>query len=93
MSNSLETAVIPVAGFGTRFLPVTRAVPKPLLPVVDTPLIHRSVQEAVEAGFKRIVLVMSPGMEPIADYSARSRHLRPPLSRAGKTICWANSRR
>ena len=84
MSNSLETAVIPVAGFGTRFLPVTRAVPKPLLPVVDTPLIHRSVQEAVEAGFKRIVLVMSPGMEPIADYFSPKPALEAALEQSGK---------
>ena len=84
MSNSLETAVIPVAGFGTRFLPVTRAVPKPLLPVVDTPLIHRSVQEAVEAGFKRIVLVMSPGMEPIADYFSQKPALEAALEQSGK---------
>ncbi len=83
-SDSLDTAVIPVAGFGTRFLPVTRAVPKPLLPVVDTPLIHRSVQEAVEAGFKRIVFVMSPGMEPIADYFAAKPQLEAALEQSGK---------
>ncbi len=84
MSDSLETAVIPVAGFGTRFLPVTRAVPKPLLPVVDTPLIHRTVQEAVEAGFKKIVLVMSPGMEPIADYFSPKPALEAALEQSGK---------
>ena len=84
MSDLLETAVIPVAGFGTRFLPVTRAVPKPLLPVVDTPLIHRSVQEAVNAGFKRIVLVMSPGMESIADYFSPKPVLEAALQQSGK---------
>ncbi len=84
MSDSLETAVIPVAGFGTRFLPVTRAVPKPLLPVVDTPLVHRTVQEAVEAGFRHIVLVMSPGMEPIADYFSAKPALEAALEQSGK---------
>ena len=84
MPNSLETAVIPVAGFGTRFLPVTRAVPKPLLPVVDTPLVHRTVQEAAEAGFRRIVLVMSPGMEPIADYFSPKPALEAALEQSGK---------
>ena len=62
------TAVIPAAGLGTRFLPTTRAVPKALLPVVDTPVIHLAVAEAAAAGIGRVVVVVSPGQEAVAGY-------------------------
>ena len=52
---NVRTAVIPVAGFGTRFLPVTRSVPKALVPVVDTPPVHYAVEEAAGAGIDRVV--------------------------------------
>ncbi len=66
---TIRKAVMPVAGFGTRFLPVTRAVPKNLLPVFDRPSIHLCVEEAVEAGIEEIVFIVSEGQgEPIARY-------------------------
>ena len=62
-------AVVPVAGFGTRFLPATRAVPKNLLPVFDRPSVHICVEEAVLAGIERIIFVVSEGQgEPIERY-------------------------
>jgi len=64
----IKTAVIPVAGKGTRFLPVTRAVAKELLPLVDTPIIHHIVLEAARAGIERIVLITSKGKTALVDY-------------------------
>ncbi|RYZ95107.1 MAG: hypothetical protein EOP11_25450, partial [Proteobacteria bacterium] len=64
----IKTAVIPVAGKGTRFYPVTKAVPKELLPLVDTPVIHHIVREAALAGIERIVLVTQKGKTALEDY-------------------------
>ena len=56
---TIRKAVVPAAGFGTRFLPVTRAVPKNLLPVFDRPSIHLCVEEAVAAGIEDIIFIVS----------------------------------
>ncbi len=64
----IKTAVIPVAGKGTRFLPVTSVVAKELLPLVDTPIIHHIVLEAARAGIQRIVLITSKGKTGLVDY-------------------------
>lgn len=64
----IKTAVIPVAGRGTRFLPVTRVVAKELLPLVDTPILHHIVLEAARAGIQRIVLITSKGKTGLEDY-------------------------
>ncbi len=60
---SIRKAVIPVAGYGTRFLPVTKAVPKFMLPIIDYPAIHFALEEATNAGLDQIILVMSSGQE------------------------------
>jgi UTP--glucose-1-phosphate uridylyltransferase len=60
--------VIPAAGLGTRFLPISRAVPKELIPVVDTPVIEIVVTEMTESGIERVVLVVGPGKEWIEAY-------------------------
>ena len=65
---SIRKAVIPAAGFGTRFLPVTRAIPKVMLPVLNEPAIQFSVREAADAGIERIVFVISRGQEATNDY-------------------------
>ncbi len=57
---NVRKAVIPTAGLGTRFLPATKAVPKALLPVLDTPVIHLAVEEAVAAGIDHVTIVVSP---------------------------------
>ena len=57
-----------MAGFGTRFLPVTRAVPKNLLPVYDRPSIHFCVEEAAAAGIEEIIFVVSDNQEAIPRY-------------------------
>jgi UTP--glucose-1-phosphate uridylyltransferase len=64
----IKTAVIPVAGRGTRFYPVTKVVAKELLPLVDTPILHHIVLEAALAGIQRIVLITSKGKTSLEDY-------------------------
>ena len=65
---SVRKAVIPAAGFGTRFLPVTRTIPKVMLPVLDEPAIQFSVREAAEAGIEHVVFVISRGQEATNAY-------------------------
>lgn len=62
---SVKKAIIPCAGFGTRFLPVTKVLPKELLPIVDTPTLSYIVDEAVASGIEEIVIVISPQKEDI----------------------------
>ncbi len=64
----IRKAVIPAAGLGTRFLPVTMSVPKELLPIVDRPLLQYVIEEAAEAGVEEVIIVTSPGKESISDY-------------------------
>lgn len=64
----VRKAVIPAAGLGTRFLPVTRSLPKELLPILDRPMLQYVVAEAAEAGISEVIVVTSPGKESIADY-------------------------
>ena len=68
MSAAVRKAVIPAAGLGTRFLPVTRSVPKELLPILDRPMLQYVVEEAAEAGITEVIVVISPGKEGIAEY-------------------------
>ena len=65
---NVRKAVIPTAGLGTRFLPATKAVPKALLPVLDTPVIHLAVEEAVTAGIEQVIIVVSPQQGAIETY-------------------------
>jgi len=83
--SGIRTAVVPVAGLGTRFLPVTKAVPKEMLPIVDRPCIAYIVAEAVAAGIERIVFVTSKGKDALVDYFDRSPALEAHLEAAGKT--------
>ena len=64
----IRKAVIPAAGLGTRFLPVTKSLPKELLPILDKPMLQYVVEEAVEAGIEQVIIVTSPGKESIASY-------------------------
>lgn len=81
----IRKAVFPVAGLGTRLLPATKAVPKELLPVVDRPLIHYGVEEAVRSGFDEVVFVTSRGKESITDYFGHDYELSRRLRSQGKT--------
>jgi len=64
----ITKAIIPVAGFGTRFLPVTKALPKEMLPIVDKPIIQYLVEEAVDSGIKEIIFVTGRGKRAIEDH-------------------------
>ncbi|HPQ80425.1 MAG TPA: UTP--glucose-1-phosphate uridylyltransferase [bacterium] len=68
MGKAVRKVVIPVAGMGTRFLPVTKAVPKELLPVGTVPILHVVVEEALASGVEEVVLVTSPDKASVADY-------------------------
>jgi UTP--glucose-1-phosphate uridylyltransferase len=76
---TIRTAVIPAAGLGTRFLPITKSVPKELMPILDKPMLQYVVEEAAEAGFERVVIVTAKGKESIASYfqpqESLERHL------------------
>ena len=71
----IRKAVIAVAGFGTRFLPATKAVPKELLPIVDRPIVQCLVQELVDSGIREIILVTRAGTQAIADHFDTQREL------------------
>ncbi|MXX53806.1 MAG: UTP--glucose-1-phosphate uridylyltransferase, partial [Dehalococcoidia bacterium] len=78
---TIRKAVMPVAGFGTRFLPVTRAVPKNLLPVFDRPSVHLCVEEAVSAGIEDIIFIVSEGQDgPITRYFSQQPGLEDALA-------------
>lgn len=82
--SAVRTAVLPVAGLGTRFLPVTKAVPKEMLPLVDRPCIDYAVAEAVAAGIERVVLVTSPAKASLARYYEPDPDLEAHLRAHGK---------
>jgi len=84
MSSSVKTAVFPVAGFGTRVLPATKAFPKEMLPVVDKPLIHYAVEQAVEAGIEKLVLVTGRNKQAMEDYFDIAYELDRTLAERGK---------
>ncbi|MBQ3573369.1 MAG: UTP--glucose-1-phosphate uridylyltransferase GalU [Clostridia bacterium] len=83
--KKVKKAVIPAAGWGTRFLPATKATPKEMLPIVDTPTIQYIVEEAVNAGIEDICIITSPHKKAIEDHFDRSLELENLLERDGKT--------
>lgn len=82
--RTIETVIFPVAGLGTRMLPATKAVPKELLPVYDTPLLQFAIDEAVAAGARRLVMVSHPSKRAIEAYLAPDEELEAALERKGK---------
>ena len=81
----IRTAVFPVAGRGTRFLPATKASPKEMLPVVDKPLIQYAVEEALAAGATRLVFVTGAAKRAIEDHFDSDQELEQLLERQGKS--------
>ncbi|MEI8143518.1 MAG: UTP--glucose-1-phosphate uridylyltransferase [Candidatus Berkelbacteria bacterium] len=82
--QKIRKAVIPVAGYGTRFLPVTKAMPKEMLPIVDKPTIQYIVEELVEAGITQIILVTGWHKRAIEDHFDRHFELETKLKQSGK---------
>ncbi len=85
MSSPIKTAVFPVAGLGTRFLPVTKASPKEMLPVVDKPLIQYAVEEAVEAGMTQMVFITGRNKRAIEDHFDKAPELEAELEGRSRT--------
>lgn len=85
MAQPIRTAVFPVAGLGTRFLPATKAVPKEMLTVVDRPVIQLAVDEAREAGIEHFVFVTGRNKGVIEDHFDKQYELESTLRRRGKS--------
>jgi UTP--glucose-1-phosphate uridylyltransferase len=83
--QKVRKCIIPAAGFGTRFLPATKAQPKEMLPVVDKPVIQYLVEEAVSAGITDIIIVTGRGKRSIEDHFDMSFELEKTLVEKGKT--------
>ena len=79
----VRKAVIPAAGLGTRFLPMSKAVPKELMPLVDRAAIQYVIEEAAEAGIEQVIIVTARGKEAIADYFDRHLELEGSLTAKG----------
>jgi len=81
----VRKAIFPVAGFGTRFLPATKAVPKEMLPVVDRPLIQYAVDEAIAAGIEQMIFVTGRNKYAIEDYFDAAYEIESDLAAKNKT--------
>lgn len=87
MANKpIRKAVFPVAGLGTRFLPATKAIPKEMLPIVDSPLIQYAVDEAREAGIEQMIFVTGRGKSAIEDHFDIAYELEKTMSERGKDL-------
>lgn len=96
MSNSVQKVkkvVIPAAGFGTRFLPATKAQPKEMLPIVDKPIIQYVVEQAVEAGLEQVIIVTGWHKRAIEDHFDKHFELEARLEKDGKSEQLAEIRR
>jgi UTP--glucose-1-phosphate uridylyltransferase len=74
-SARIRMAVIPAAGLGTRFLPITKVVPKEMLPIAGKPLLQYAVEEAVASGLDTVVLILGKGKRLLAEYFRPDPHL------------------
>src|SRR3989442_15685151 len=84
MHPKLRKAVFPVAGLGSRFLPVTKASPKEMLPIVDKPLIQYAVEEAAAAGITEMIFVTGRNKRAIEDHFDKAYELETELERKRK---------
>lgn len=82
--SPIRKAIIPVAGFGTRFLPATKAQPKEMLPIIDKPVIQYIVEEAVASGIEEIILVTGASKRAIEDHFDYNHELQNWLKKQGK---------
>ena len=83
--KKITKSVIPAAGLGTRFLPITKAMPKEMLPLIDHPTIHYVVKEAVDSGIEDIIIITGRNKRPIEDYFDNAPELEMNLQKQGKT--------
>jgi len=81
----LRTCVFPCAGFGTRFFPATKVIPKEMLPLVDKPILQYGIEEARDSGLDKLIIVTSKGKDTILDHFDRTSELERSLQERGKT--------
>ena len=79
----VRKAVLPAAGFGTRFLPASKAIPKEMMPLVDRPIIQYAVEEAVASGIEQIIIVIAAGRSAIEDHFDSNHNLERALEERG----------
>ena len=84
--QKITKAIIPAAGFGTRFLPATKATPKEMLPIVDKPVIQYAAEEAVAAGIKDIVFIIGRNKQSIEDHFDKAYELEAELAAKQKNL-------
>lgn len=84
MDKTIKTAVFPVAGLGTRFLPITKTGPKEMLPIIDKPLVQYVVEEALAAGVERLIFVTNSSKYAIEDYFDPHYEFESRLEQQGK---------
>lgn len=84
MKVKVRKAVVPAAGWGTRFLPITKSIPKEILPLVDKPIIQYAVEECAACGIELIIIITSQGKAAIEDYFDKSVGLEHILEQRGK---------
>ena len=82
--KSIRKAIIPAAGFGTRHLPITKAVPKEMLPILDRPAVDYVIEECIQSGITEICIVVSRGKQAIVDYLDTRPELEDALIKADK---------
>lgn len=85
----VDTAIITAAGYGTRFLPATKNVPKEMLPLIDVPILHEVVKECIDAGMRKIIIVTRHGNNAVEDYFDNNKELEDYLASQGKTERYA----
>lgn len=83
--KKVRKAIIPAAGYGTRFLPVTKSMPKEMLPIVDVPSIQYIVEECADSGITDICIILGRGKNSIADHFDRNIEVENTLRKTGKT--------
>lgn len=81
----IKKAVLPVAGYGTRFLPASKAIPKEMLPIIDKPLVQYAVEEAINIGINEIIFITSPEKFSIKKHFKKNKELELKLNKSGKT--------
>ena len=81
----IRKAVLPVAGFGARFLPASKAIPKEMLPIIDKPLIQYAVEEAINIGVNEIIFITNPEKYSIKKHFDKNMHFESRLKISGKT--------
>ena len=92
MTTRIRKAVIPVAGYGTRFLPITKSIPKEMLPVINRPIIEYIVREFAESGIEEIIFISSSNKHALEDYFDYNNELDERLKANGKDEAYKISR-